>query len=356
MSVSIAPKVSVIIPVHNVALYLRECMDSVINQTLKDIEIICVDDGSTDHSLDIFYEYAATDNRIIILARTAQGVSAARNAVVETAHGKYLYFLDSDDYIEINALEYLYYEAEKYNLDILYFDGESFYESEEMKQRFGHDDVCYRAYEYSDIYSGEELYVRMRQDDAFRTMIWTMLIRHEYYRDMKLSFCEGILHEDVLFTLQCVLQAKRVSHRKQVFYHYRRRVGSITTDDFPMKRLHGKLFVMTKLVQLMDEYTSAETTRLHLKQYLLWLWTAMKKEYGTLGLQAEQALSEWIMKEPFSVQMMYEVLKQESRAEFPLLGRNNNVSASGKIGKVVKSLKAYGVKGTLYKIRKKLFG
>ena len=112
------PKVSVIIPVYNVEKYLRECLDSVVNQTLKDIEIICVDDGSTDNSLEILNEYAQKDNRIQIFTQENQGAGAARNKGLEIAKGEYLYFLDSDDYIDYHCLESLYKSAFENNADI----------------------------------------------------------------------------------------------------------------------------------------------------------------------------------------------------------------------------------------------
>ena len=102
------PKVSVIIPVYNVEKYLRQCLDSVVNQTLKDIEIICVDDGSTDNSLAILEEYAANDDRFIILEQKNQGAGAARNKGLEVAKGEFVHFMDSDDWIETYAYEELY--------------------------------------------------------------------------------------------------------------------------------------------------------------------------------------------------------------------------------------------------------
>ena len=111
-------KVSVVIPVYNVEGYLEECLDSVINQTLEDIEIICINDGSTDNSLEILEEYAKKDNRIKILNQENQGISATRNNGLKICKGKYICFLDSDDYLELNALMETYDISEKYSLDI----------------------------------------------------------------------------------------------------------------------------------------------------------------------------------------------------------------------------------------------
>jgi len=115
------PKVSVIIPVYNVEKYLKQCLDSVINQTLKDIEIICVDDGSTDSSLEILKEYAKNDNRIKILTQENKGAGAARNTGLRVAAGKYVYFLDSDDFLELNAFECLINYIDNREIDFCVF-------------------------------------------------------------------------------------------------------------------------------------------------------------------------------------------------------------------------------------------
>ena len=112
------PKVSVIIPVYNVEEYLRECLDSVVNQTLKDIEIICVNDGSTDNSLAILEEYAAKDERLRVFTQENQGQSVARNLAMEKARGEYIGFVDSDDWIDLDFYEKLYRAAVKAQADI----------------------------------------------------------------------------------------------------------------------------------------------------------------------------------------------------------------------------------------------
>lgn len=112
-------KVSVIVPVYNVEKYLKEAMDCIINQTLKEIEIICVDDGSTDSSLDILNKYADKDNRIIILEQENQGAGVARNTGLDIARGEYLSFLDPDDFFELTLLEEFYEKAISCDADIV---------------------------------------------------------------------------------------------------------------------------------------------------------------------------------------------------------------------------------------------
>ncbi len=111
-------KVSVIVPVYNVEKYLEECIESLINQTLTDIEIICINDGSTDNSLKILEELQKKDNRIKIINQKNSGVSSARNNGIENATGEYIGFVDSDDWIDSDYYEKLYNTAKKYNSDI----------------------------------------------------------------------------------------------------------------------------------------------------------------------------------------------------------------------------------------------
>ena len=113
-----APKVSVIIPVYNTEQYLRQCLDSVVNQTLREIEIICVDDGSTDGSPSILQEYGKRDGRVLVLRQEQKGAGAARNQGLKAAKGEYLSFLDADDFFEETAVEEMYREIRKEDSDI----------------------------------------------------------------------------------------------------------------------------------------------------------------------------------------------------------------------------------------------
>ena len=122
------PKISIIIPVYNVEKYLAECLDSLINQTLKDIEILCIDDGSKDNSLEILNEYAAKDDRIKVFAQKNSGPGAARNLGIQHAKGEYLTFVDSDDWLKENAMEVVYNCAIEKNTDMLFFSGINYYD------------------------------------------------------------------------------------------------------------------------------------------------------------------------------------------------------------------------------------
>ena len=125
-NITFKPKVSVIIPIYNVQNFLIDCLDSIVKQSLKEIEIICVNDGSTDDSLSLLLNYSKIDNRIMIIDQRNRGLSEARNTGIKFSNGEFIYFLDSDDLLRLNALYELYEYSKKYNLDIIYFQSIEF--------------------------------------------------------------------------------------------------------------------------------------------------------------------------------------------------------------------------------------
>ena len=242
------PKVSVIIPIYKVEEFIVECVASVVNQTLKDIEIICVDDESPDNSIELIKKEFGQDKRIKIVRKKNGGLSSARNAGVRVATGEFIYFLDSDDYIDTNALEILYNEAKSYSLDVVIFDADSFSDerfTQEEEKAFmdrkvqGYLEYYHRKGDYSEIVEGQVLFLRMKAKNEHRSAVWLQFIRRDYYLEKGLDSYNGILHEDNLFTLKSILQAKRVKNVPFNFYHRRVRIGSIMTQKEGVKNLHG---------------------------------------------------------------------------------------------------------------------
>lgn len=128
------PKVSIIIPIFNTEKYLTECLDSIYRQSVKELEIICVDDGSTDDTPKILERYSKADSRIRILTQENQGVSVARNSGMAIATGEYIQFLDSDDMLEPWALEYAVQQMIEKELDVFYFDAQTIFESVQLEE------------------------------------------------------------------------------------------------------------------------------------------------------------------------------------------------------------------------------
>lgn len=235
-------KVSVIIPVYNVEAYLRECLDSVIGQTLDDIEIICINDASTDNSLAILKEYKDVDNRIRIINNPEnQGLSCARNNGMKSASGKYIYFLDSDDYIALNAMEELYHIAEEDKLDVIFFDSKLVLDIEELRHEMVRDDLFMTKAVYPNIITGKEFLAEMRKNNELREPVWIQFWNRSVLQQKEIAFYPGIVHEDLLFTFKGLMNASRLLCINQCYHFYRKRENAITTISGHEKHIVGLL-------------------------------------------------------------------------------------------------------------------
>lgn len=177
--------VSIIIPVYNVERYLVECLDSVLKQTYNNIEVICVDDASTDNSLSILEKYASQDKRLQVIRKEENvGLASARNAGFDIAIGKYVYYLDSDDYIDLNAIELLYSYAEKYNTDCVYFNSRLISEAETFgkgpKLSYGLGDADKK------VFDGVTLFKLLNENRIYTNSVWRQFWRRNYLIDNKL--------------------------------------------------------------------------------------------------------------------------------------------------------------------------
>ena len=189
------PKVSVIIPVYNVEKYLRECLDSVINQTLKDIEIICIDDGSTDNSLSILEKYAKKDKRVKIIAlnhNIKQG--GARNRGLDIAVGKYIMFVDSDDYLALNTIESFYNAINKTGVDIVISSIHNFNMCKNTENMF-----CEMQKYINSTNKEEGIYYIDRNFTEFRVGPVAKLFKKSIIDKYKIRFPENIIQEDEAF-------------------------------------------------------------------------------------------------------------------------------------------------------------
>ncbi len=263
------PAVSVIIPVYMVEEFLRECLDSAVRQTLKNIEIICVDDGSPDNSAEIVLEYAKKHSTVKLLSKENGGLSSARNAALDIAQGEYVYFLDSDDYIDKNTLEELYTKASDEDLDIVYFNCVPFFESQKVKElNQNYVDYYDRKGDYSAACDGQTMFSRMRANKEFMGSVCLQLYRRRLIEDNKLRFYEGIIHEDNLFSFQCMILAQKVGYIKSAFYHRRVRGESIMTSNQSMKNVQGYIVSYAEMLAFMREREVSAEAFPYISEYL----------------------------------------------------------------------------------------
>lgn len=200
-------KLSVIVPVYNTEKYLRKCLNSLVNQTLSDIEIIVVNDGSTDNSKEIIDEYEKKYDNLKGYHLKNGGVSKARNYGIKKAKGKYITFLDSDDYVDHDLYEKMY-EKSKGN-DIVECDFIWEYEKEIRFDRFNHD---------------------MHPLLATRAVVWNRIYDRKFLLDTKVTFHDDVYYEDVEFCYNLFSHIKNIAYVNDSYVHYVQREGSITSD------------------------------------------------------------------------------------------------------------------------------
>lgn len=256
------PKVSVIIPVYNTEAYVRETVESILYQSLQDLEIIVINDGSTDHSLEILNELAATDPRILLFSQANQGLSVTRNKGMSHAHGEFIYFMDSDDLLHPGALQTCYEKCIKENLDFVFFDAENIGAGHLPSIR----DYTHSGAEKQEISEGIDWLNFQMDTYTYFSPVWLNFIRHSYLQQLDLMFYPGIIHEDQLFTSMLYLNARRVGYIPIPFFKRRLRENSIMTSKFSWKNILGYITVTGELLKY--QATGSAKVRTTIDKYL----------------------------------------------------------------------------------------
>lgn len=244
------PLLSVIIPVYNVADYLNDCLTSVINQSLNNIEIIIINDGSTDHSQEIIDSFSNNDSRIIALGQANAGLSAARNYGLSVASGKYVAFLDSDDWLELNAYETMLNHAIANDDDIVCC---GFYLEYAHSQR-----AVIPPYLVSE--SPEKSYSLYR---SIKVAAWDKVYKRELFIQQGIHYPEGLWFEDTPTTLPLIFSARRVSLLNVALVHYRQREGSITRQE----NLNPKIFDLFIGIDIVKHHMPDKKNRIYKDAY-----------------------------------------------------------------------------------------
>ena len=241
--------ISVIIPVYNMEKYLFVCLNTVLNQSYSDIEIICVNDGSTDASSDILEYFAQKDSRVKIINNMGnKGLGPSRNIGIDASNGEYIFFLDSDDWIFPNALELLHKKAEMENLDILIFKTIVYYEKE---FKFGFESMY--DMKFMSKYENKVFYhLDLKPEELFGIAIssWSKLYRKSFLVENNIRYVdENLIQEDNPFYYECMLKAKRISFMDKYIYTRYRRQGSIMSS-LGDERLFGRLLIAEEVLKV----------------------------------------------------------------------------------------------------------
>ncbi|EUJ35027.1 putative glycosyl transferase family protein [Listeria weihenstephanensis FSL R9-0317] len=247
------PSISIILPVYNVAPYLEACLDSLVAQTYQDFDVIAVNDGSQDGSLAILEAYQAKLPQLRVISQQNQGLSAARNTGLKHVSGKYLYFLDSDDYLQHDMLARCFALAEQEQLDLVKFDAEPFTEDGVMTTN---------PYDSSAVLQEDKIYTQkewlVAQHKHYNSPVWLFFIRTALVLNNKMTFVDNLLHEDEIFTPQLFTKVERVMYIRQTFFKRRYRKGSIMQNNIYYSR--ASYDSKKRVIRLLDKEKSMVNT------------------------------------------------------------------------------------------------
>lgn len=258
------PKVSVIIPVYNSEKYLHQCLDTICAQTLKEIEIICVDDGSADNSVQIIEEYASRDVRVKILHHPhceGGGAAGARNMGMEVATGEYLIFLDSDDYFATEMLESVYDRAKICNADVVTFDAQKF-DSSSGKYVYGLPVLKKEYIPKQEVFSWKEHPDYLLQ--AFPGSPWMHLFRREHVSRTSVKFQKVYYTDDLFFVFTVIAEAERVTVVDKKLLYYRVNNSGSQTEN--MTKAPNSLAIA--YIALKNEFEKREIFELFRRSFI----------------------------------------------------------------------------------------
>lgn len=239
--------ISVIIPVYNTGRYLCDAIDSVLAQEVEDMEVICVNDGSTDDSLTILEDYAARDSRVRVFSQANQGQSVARNTGMQHAKGRYIYFMDSDDILKPDCFRRCLEVMREADYDFVFFDGDILCEQ-------GPSNICWdyhrtAIYQEGTAYKGAELMHSLLDNYTHRAVPWLLFVKHDYIRRLGLTFYPSIIHEDELYTTLLTLQSDRIGCIKESYVEHRVRANSTMTNHYSRRNVDCYLTVVDELMK-----------------------------------------------------------------------------------------------------------
>lgn len=238
------PLISVIIPVYNTDKYLKECLDSILNQTLKEIEVICIDDKSTDNSLNILEEYSKKDSRIkIIKNKENTGQAVARNIGLKEVKGEYISFIDSDDKIDLDTYEKLY-NFSKGKQDVILFNMVRLDDKGNITPSELHLKSIKETIENTNLLKSEEL--------IYDTTTCNKFVKTSFLKENNIKFIDR-LYEDILFSMELFTQTDSIGILKEVTYYWRRRESlnkSTTQDRTNIKNITDRIFITKSVIEL----------------------------------------------------------------------------------------------------------
>lgn len=242
---------SIIVPVYNTDRYLRECLDSIVNLSINNYEIIIVNDGSTDSSENIIHEYEENYQNISYYYQENNGQGSARNLALKVAKGEYIYFMDSDDKLIPDKFVTIFNEAKKNNLDSIFFDADVFLDESALQSKSNLPDFKYtREKSYGFYSNGEELFYSLAVNRDFYVSPCLYIVKHSIYTDNKLSFPLNMKNEDEIFSVKLMFYLGECLHINANAFMRRVRLNSTMTS----MQIESKFANFTKIVTDLSDF------------------------------------------------------------------------------------------------------
>lgn len=242
---------SVIIPVYNTAAYVEDCIESVYQQTMQEIEVIAINDGSTDNSYDILLKMQERYPDLIVISQDNHGLGYTRNVGLERAKGKYIYFLDSDDYILEETLETCYRRAEDYQLDVVLFDAVAFEETKEGRiEQFGAYDRHGIDKGQNEVCSGIDFMSACYHKGIFQPSACLVYCSYDFLKKNNVHFLPSVYFEDNEFHCRIMALTERIMYIPDKFYQRRCTNESITGSVFDLRKAKDYLIVVNAITDL----------------------------------------------------------------------------------------------------------
>ncbi len=295
-------KVSVIIPVYGVEQYLPDCLDSVLGQSLREIEVIAVDDASPDRCGEILDACAARDSRVRVIHLAVNGRQGhARNAALPQARGRYVYFLDADDRVRPGALEALWKTAERENLDGIFFDSEALYEADYQGPDIGRDNGLRKGTYPDGPVDGLTLYRAFWAQKEWYVYVQRQFWRRDFLWDKGLLFPEIPVHEDEDFSFRAILSAERVRYLPMKLFDRRIRSGSVMTTPAAARNFYGYFVSYCRIRAFLREQDICDPAcyenQMQVFEWCFWLYNKLRDrdalEGWFAGTEYEEAFRQY---------------------------------------------------------------
>lgn len=297
------PKVSIIIPIYNVAKYLDKCLESCCNQTFKDIEIICINDGSTDMSKEIVDKYAKKDNRIIAIHKKNEGVISARNVGLNIAKGEYIFLLDGDDNIPTDCIESLNDIAKKFNADIALG-------TINLVDNKGNI-INWLDTQKTEVITNEEIFTNVMRT-SFKSLCGK-LIRKDLFNKIKIVPKNLKIGEDLVILFQIAIISKISVYTKNITYNYVQHGNSVINNSLKHREINPELISMIKFfIKILNEYKlNSESTALLKRQIIFGIsrFVFVEQGYGMYKNLIKNIIYKHYIKDNLTIKLTKEFSK-----------------------------------------------